>query len=144
MTFLVEQAAKGVFHGPGHGGEDVGLDRGHLDDVGTNELPGDLEAVGIHVVQDQEAVGQIAYSLTDIDPFHAFFIEMEIADTGQGIPQEVIGKIFDPLVTTKAKGIGLGLAVCRTIIERHEGNIEVKSEVGKGTTFTIRLPLKAE
>jgi len=72
------------------------------------------------------------------------FLEVEIADTGGGIPQEAIGKIFDPLFTTKAKGIGLGLAVCKAIIDRHEGNIEVNSEIGKGTTFTIRLPLKAE
>ncbi len=72
------------------------------------------------------------------------FLEVEIADTGGGIPKEAIGKIFDPLFTTKAKGIGLGLAVCKAIIERHQGHIEVESEVGKGTTFTIRLPLKME
>lgn len=72
------------------------------------------------------------------------FMEVEIADTGCGIPQEALGKIFDPLYTTKAKGIGLGLAVCKSIIERHEGNIEVKSEVGKGTTFIVRLPLKVK
>ncbi len=72
------------------------------------------------------------------------FLEVEISDTGCGIPQEAIGKIFDPLFTTRAKGIGLGLAVCKTSIERHEGYIEVKSEVGKGTTFTIKLLLKAE
>ena len=52
-------------------------------------------------------------------------------------------KIFDPLFTTRAKGIGLGLAVCRSIIDRHEGHIEVKSKTGKGTTFRIKLPLKA-
>ncbi len=72
------------------------------------------------------------------------FLEVEISDTGCGIPQEAIAKIFDPLFTTRAKGIGLGLAVCRAIIERHQGFIEVESEVGKGTTFTIRLPLEAE
>jgi PAS domain S-box-containing protein len=72
------------------------------------------------------------------------FLEVRIADTGCGIPQEAIGKIFDSLFTTKAKGIGLGLAVCKTIIDRHEGKIEVKSQVGKGTTFIIRLPLKRE
>ena len=71
-------------------------------------------------------------------------LEVEIADTGCGIPKEITAKIFDPLFTTRAKGIGLGLAVCKTIIERHEGYIEVKSKVGKGTTFTIKLPLKAE
>jgi PAS domain S-box-containing protein len=72
------------------------------------------------------------------------FLEIEIADSGCGIPEEAIDKIFDPLYTTRAKGIGLGLAVCKAIINRHEGNIEVKSEVGKGTTFTIKLPLKTE
>ena len=72
------------------------------------------------------------------------FLEVKIADTGCGIPQEAMGKIFEPLFTTKAKGIGLGLAACKTIIDRHEGNIEVESEVGKGTTFTIKLPLKSE
>ncbi len=72
------------------------------------------------------------------------FLEVEIADTGCGIPEEAANKIFDPLFTTRAKGIGLGLAVCKTIIDRHEGNIEVKSQAGKGTTFTIKLPLKRE
>jgi len=72
------------------------------------------------------------------------FLEVEISDSGCGIPKEATGKIFDPLFTTRAKGIGLGLAVCKAIIDRHQGHIEVESEVGKGTTFTIRLPLKAE
>jgi PAS domain S-box-containing protein len=72
------------------------------------------------------------------------FLEVKIADTGCGIPQEAADKIFDPLFTTKAKGIGLGLSVCKAIIDRHQGDIEVKSQVGKGTTFTIRLPLKAK
>ena len=67
-----------------------------------------------------------------------------VTDTGCGIAQEVIDKIFDPLFTTRAKGIGFGLAVCKSIIERHEGNIKVKSGMGKGTTFTIELPLKAK
>ncbi len=72
------------------------------------------------------------------------FLEVEIADTGCGIPGESVDKIFDPLFTTKAQGIGFGLAVCKAIIDRHEGNIEVKSKMGKGTTFNIKLPLKRE
>lgn len=72
------------------------------------------------------------------------FMEVEVADTGSGIPEESINKVFDPLFTTKAKGIGLGLAVCKAIIDRHEGNIEVRSEVGRGTAFSVRLPLKRE
>jgi PAS domain S-box-containing protein len=68
------------------------------------------------------------------------FVEVEFIDTGGGIPDEIKDKIFDPLFTTKAKGVGLGLSVCKTIMERHEGDIKVKSRVGKGTTFTISLP----
>jgi signal transduction histidine kinase len=72
------------------------------------------------------------------------FIEVEFSDTGCGIKEEDQEKIFDALFTTKAKGIGLGLAVTQGIIERHEGQIKLKSEVGKGTTFVIRLPLSTE
>ncbi len=71
------------------------------------------------------------------------FLEVKVTDTGVGIPEDAIEKIFDPLYTMKAKGIGLGLAVCKSIIDRHQGHIEVESEVGKGTTFSIKLPLKA-
>ncbi|MFC2020914.1 ATP-binding protein [Chloroflexota bacterium] len=71
------------------------------------------------------------------------FLEVKIADTGCGIPKEAIEKIFDPLYTMKAKGIGFGLAVCKSIIDRHQGHIEVESEVGKGTVFTVKLPLMA-
>lgn len=50
-------------------------------------------------------------------------------------------KLFEPLFTTKAKGIGLGLALIKTLVEGHKGTIEVESEVGKGTTFSVRLPV---
>ncbi|MBU1567428.1 MAG: PAS domain S-box protein [Proteobacteria bacterium] len=69
---------------------------------------------------------------------------ISIADTGCGIPADKIQKIFDPFFTTKAvgKGTGQGLSIAYTIItEKHKGTIEVESEVGRGTTFTIRLPL---
>ena len=68
-----------------------------------------------------------------------------IADTGQGIPEEHMGKIFDPFFSTKdQKGTGLGLSVSFGIIANHGGTIGVESQVGKGTTFTIFLPLKDE
>ncbi|MDP2755458.1 MAG: ATP-binding protein, partial [Nitrospirota bacterium] len=72
------------------------------------------------------------------------FIEVEFKDTGCGIKEEDQERVFDALFTTKAKGIGLGLAVTQGIIERHEGQIKLKSEVGKGTTFVIRLPIAKE
>jgi PAS domain S-box-containing protein len=71
-------------------------------------------------------------------------VTMTFADTGVGIPQEKMKKIFEPLFTTKAKGIGLGLALAKLLIEAHGGTIEVKSEVDKGTTFTVSLPVGGE
>ena len=69
-------------------------------------------------------------------------IWVAISDTGVGIPQESLSKIFEPFFTTKeaGKGTGLGLSITYEIIQRHKGDITVKSEVGKGTTFTIRIP----
>lgn len=73
----------------------------------------------------------------------ADYVKVEFSDSGCGIPQSVIGKIFDPLFTTKAKGIGLGLALTKSIIERHGGDIGVTSQEGKGTTFILSLPTRA-
>jgi len=68
------------------------------------------------------------------------FVEVEFTDTGCGILKSDIDNIFDPLFTTKARGIGLGLAVCKSILERHGGDIRVKNKVGKGSTFIVSLP----
>ncbi|APF17083.1 signal transduction histidine kinase, nitrogen specific, NtrB [Caldithrix abyssi DSM 13497] len=71
------------------------------------------------------------------------YIEIKVSDTGCGIPPEIVHKIFDPFFTTKGQqGTGLGLAVIWGILENHEGTISVKSKVGKGTTFTIHLPVQ--
>jgi two-component system NtrC family sensor kinase len=71
-------------------------------------------------------------------------LDIEIRDTGTGIPQEIIAKVFDPFFTTKdvGKGSGLGLFIVHEIIEEHDGCIAVDSEPGKGTAFLIRLPVK--
>ena len=71
-------------------------------------------------------------------------VEIKISDTGSGIPSEVLPKIFDPFFTTKevGKGTGLGLNMAYNIIEKHKGTIDVESQVGKGTTFTIRLQVE--
>jgi signal transduction histidine kinase len=69
--------------------------------------------------------------------------EIEISDTGSGIPPENLAKIFDTFFTTKraVHGVGLGLSVCYNIVHQHGGTIEVQSEVGKGSRFTVKLPL---
>jgi signal transduction histidine kinase len=71
-------------------------------------------------------------------------IVIEIADTGPGIPVDTIEKIFEPFFSKRAGGTGLGLAIARQMVENHRGRIEVESQVGKGTTFRIRLPRRQD
>jgi signal transduction histidine kinase len=77
-------------------------------------------------------------------------VEAKVTDTGVGIPVERLALIFEPFYTTKEPdehghgGTGLGLSVCRQIIEQHHGRIRVESVVGKGSTFTVKLPVKSE
>lgn len=75
-------------------------------------------------------------------PIHSFAVEIEFTDTGEGIPKENLTKIFEPFFTTRepGKGTGLGLYMIYRILQNHRGRIDVKSVVGKGTTFTITLP----
>ena len=71
------------------------------------------------------------------------YAEIKIEDNGSGITKEDLSKIFEPFFSTKGqKGTGLGLAVIWGIVDNHDGTIEVTSELKKGTTFTIRLPIK--
>jgi signal transduction histidine kinase len=69
-------------------------------------------------------------------------VAVSFTDTGHGIPASQLASIFDPFFTSKAKGTGLGLSISHGIIERHGGRIEVKSEVGTGSTFTVHLPCR--
>jgi two-component system NtrC family sensor kinase len=68
-------------------------------------------------------------------------LKIAFSDTGKGIPEETLPKLFTPLFTTKAQGMGFGLAICKRIIEAHQGSIAVETTLNKGTTFTITLPL---
>jgi CheY-like chemotaxis protein len=68
------------------------------------------------------------------------YVRIGIKDHGIGMPHDILTKIFDPFFTTKARGHGLGLATCYSIIKRHDGCIEVESEPGKGSIFTMYLP----
>lgn len=119
----------------------------------TMDLAGDLPDVSA----DPAQIGQVVLNLL-LNAIHAIeppgkvhvatrnagkTVDIDIADTGSGIAPEHLNKIFDPFYTTKdaLKGTGLGLAVSYGIIKKHGGDIKVASEVGKGTTFTVRLPL---
>jgi signal transduction histidine kinase len=68
-------------------------------------------------------------------------MEFSFADTGAGVPKETLERLFTPLFTTKARGMGFGLAICKRIIEAHGGRISAESTLGKGTTFTVSLPV---
>ncbi|MDL1962860.1 MAG: ATP-binding protein [Deltaproteobacteria bacterium] len=93
----------------------------------------------VNAAQAIEEKGEIRIS-TEADNG---YVEIRISDTGSGMPPDVLSKIFDPFFTTKdvGKGTGLGLNMAYNIIQNHKGTIDVESEVGKGTTFIIRLPL---
>jgi two-component system NtrC family sensor kinase len=107
--------------------------------------PSQIERVFLNmIVNAAEAMnGQGNLTLaTRYDPLEDC-IEAEISDTGHGIKAENLRYVFDPFFTTKevGKGTGLGLAISYGITREHDGTISVKSEVGKGTTFIIRLPV---
>jgi two-component system NtrC family sensor kinase len=97
----------------------------------------------INAAEAIEKNGQLNLG-TRYDPVEELF-EVEITDTGHGIPEENVEKLFDPFFTTKevGHGTGLGLAISYGIIKEHNGSISIKTEVDKGTTFLIRLPIRA-
>lgn len=80
---------------------------------------------------------------TSYDPV-ARLIRVSISDTGEGIPEDRIGKVFSPFFTTRPSGTGLGLAIVKRVVTEHGGTIGVESQVGAGTKFTITLPLQVE
>jgi two-component system sensor histidine kinase AtoS len=69
------------------------------------------------------------------------FVTLEVSDRGGGIARENIDRVFEPFFTTKPMGSGLGLAVVRRLAELHQGSVSVRSELGHGSTFTLRLPI---
>ncbi len=95
----------------------------------------------VNAAQAIEKQGEIRISTRDIGDS----IEIKISDTGTGIPKKNLSKIFDPFFTTKdvGKGTGLGMNVAYNIIQKHKGTIDIDSAVGKGTTFTIRIPVQS-
>ena len=68
-------------------------------------------------------------------------LEIRISDTGCGIPEEVMSRVFEPLFSTKSFGIGLGLSIVKSIMEQHDGDVEINSQAGEGTSVTLWLPI---
>jgi len=92
-----------------------------------------------NAIQAMEKVGTLTVSSYVT---HDETIAIAFIDTGCGIPKENLQKIFEPLFSTNAKGTGLGLSVVASLVESHGGKIEIESEAGKGSTFTVKLPIK--
>ena len=87
----------------------------------------------IQAVEDSEVRRIILRAFID----EAGKIILEVADTGKGIEEEALSKIFIPFFTTKSKGSGIGLSLSKQIMRRHKGNIQVRSTQGEGTTFKL-------
>ncbi|MBS1872074.1 MAG: HAMP domain-containing protein [Acidobacteria bacterium] len=115
---------------------DIPCDSSQIQQVVLNLVMNAIEAT-------QGKAGRVEV-LTKLGP-NRDAVVLTVADNGEGIPPENLSKIFDPFFTTKpeGKGVGLGLAVLYGIVEAHGGEVDVKSEVGSGTIFTVRLPLTA-
>ena len=92
----------------------------------------------LNAVQATPDGGKVIVSASTDDGW----VAISVHDTGTGIPNDVKDKLFKPLFTSKAKGTGLGLAVVKRIVEAHAGQVIVQSEVGKGSTFTVKLPVR--
>ncbi len=90
------------------------------------------------------AGGQIWIEVSLIEPAIGPRLMVEISDNGKGVPQKDWENVFEPFYTTKASGIGLGLAIARKIIEQHQGTIRVKSRDGQGSCFEILFPFESE
>lgn len=102
-----------------------------------NQVFMNLLVNAVHAIEEHGTI-TITTSMIDIDT-----VKIEITDDGEGIQSEILEKIFNPFFSTKpaGKGTGLGLSLSYSIVERHAGSIDVASEVGQGTTFTIKLPI---
>jgi PAS domain S-box-containing protein len=95
------------------------------------------------VINAREAMpdgGVVVIRSTNVQKDAGPSVRIEVEDRGVGIPQQNLARIFDPYFTTKHQGSGLGLATCYSIVRNHGGHIEVKSAVGRGTTFSVTLP----
>ena len=147
LNRVIEQALRLVQH-------QLDLNAIHVNE----QLEGDLPLVHCDGAQIEQVFLALLMNATDAMPqggnlwitsssdAEANHVRIVVRDDGSGIPPEILPRIFEPFLTTKetGRGVGLGLAISHSILERHNGTIEVKSEVGKGTTFTVTLPWDEE
>ena len=122
-----------------HTGFDAGVGRVQADPRTLEQVVVNLMTNALQAMPDG---GTLSVTLAPSADGQA--VDLKIADTGPGIPAEVVERVFDPFFTTKKDGTGLGLAISRRIVTAHKGTLHVESYAGAGTVFTIRLPNPAE
>jgi signal transduction histidine kinase len=119
--------------------ENVGIviELGHLPEIGVDRdmMKRVFMNLAWNGIQAMENGGILKVSTKKMKRF----VEISFGDTGTGISKESMEKLFTPFFTTKAKGMGMGLAVCKRFVDAHGGSIDVESKEGKGSTFTVRL-----
>jgi signal transduction histidine kinase len=130
----------------------IQLEKKYHDRPRAPVVAGQIEQILLNLVinarQAMPRGGRLKIELSENHKTH--MAEIRVSDSGVGIPPERLRLIFDPFYTTKEPdehghgGSGLGLSVCRQIIEQHNGRIRVESVIGKGSTFTVKLPLAEE
>jgi signal transduction histidine kinase len=130
----------------------IQLEKKYHDRPRAPVVAGQIEQILLNLVinarQAMPRGGRLKIELSENHKTH--MAEIRVSDSGVGIPPERLRLIFDPFYTTKEPdehghgGSGLGLSVCRQIIEKHNGRIRVESVIGKGSTFTVKLPLAEE
>ena len=103
-----------------------------------------LQQVFVNLIKNAIAAMPRGGTLTCHSTFKDKLCFIQISDTGVGIPEEQLPQIFDAYYTTREEGSGLGLMIVQQIIQEHGGRIEVASRMGKGTTFTVILPMRKE
>jgi signal transduction histidine kinase len=115
-------------------------------------VPGQIEQILLNlIINARQAMPRGGWLKIDVrENTRTQMVEIRVSDTGTGIPADQLRLIFEPFYTTKEPdehghgGTGLGLSVCRQIIEQHQGRIRVESAPGKGSTFTVKLPTRAD
>jgi signal transduction histidine kinase len=122
----------------------VTLQRGGLADLGQAMLHANtLRRALLNLVQNALDAMPQGGTLTVAAQGTATHVQIQVGDTGGGIPAECLPRLFEPLYTTKPGGTGLGLYIVQEIVKAHGGDVTVQSEAGRGTTFTLTLPRRA-
>ncbi len=149
LRSVIENAAKFALSGSRSDYRIVMEDRLWQIEADESQIGQAIQNIVLNADQAMPRGGRVEIAVRNIDfsikglPLslqQAKYIEIAINDSGIGIPEQYLGRIFDPYFTTKERGSGLGLATSYSIIKNHEGLIDAKSEAGKGTTFFIYLP----